>query len=63
MENPDKIQFRQSRMTSNELHTFDGSPVTEADKIRYFLHTNFGGVPQSDEHRAIVEEMYVKVSS
>tara|TARA_R110001592_G_scaffold209888_5_gene461136 strand:+ start:6687 stop:7205 length:519 start_codon:yes stop_codon:yes gene_type:complete len=57
MDAPDQIQFKHTRLTSNELHPHNGEPISEAAKIEYFLQKNFGGVPQSEEHRLKVEKM------
>jgi len=59
---PDKIGFRQTRLTSNELMSFNEEPVSEKDKLEYFLQKNFGGVAQSDEHKKLVEGMYLEAT-
>ena len=63
MEMPDQRDFKKTRLTSNELLSKSSSPVTEADKIKYFLQKNFGGVPQTEEHKRKVEKMYLALQS
>ena len=63
MEMPDQRNFKKTRLTSNELLSNDSKPDTQVDKVKYFLQKNFGGAPQTEEHRLKVEEMYLVLQS
>jgi hypothetical protein len=53
----DQRNFKKLKLPQVELSSFDGKPVTRADKLSYFHRTNFSGVPISDEHRKHIESL------
>lgn len=52
MSSPEQLAFTSAGLPMIRLHK-----ATQADKLKYFLMLNFGGVPQSEEHKNKVLQM------
>ncbi len=58
MTKPQQRQFRSVHLPYNELYRTDSKAVTLKDKLEYFLRINFGGTPQSLDHKEKLIRLY-----